>query len=141
VNKFQISCCIVCTGLFVMRGFAEEIHCPETISVTQSLAKQEQGWKASTSDTPARLAGVTFLDGPPEQKASLVNDGESRVNGKQIATWRFGAKSQIWLSCRYANSSIVLSRALPKGTAACSVTYNPRETIAGLPSIEKIECK
>lgn len=136
-----IAGCIVLVGSFVTCGFAEEVHCPETISVKQSLAKPEQGWKESTSDMPNRLAGVTFLDGPPEQKASLVNEGESLVKGKQIATWRFGSQSQIWLSCRYSGSTIVLSRALAKGTSVCRVTYNPRQTIAGLPSIEKIECK
>jgi|SRR5579862_4444453 len=137
----QIVCCFVFVGCFVARGFAEEIRCPETISVKQSLAKQESGWKESTSDMPNRLSGVTFLDGPPEQKASLVNEEESVANGKQLATWRFGTQSQIWLSCRYSGTNVVLSRALPKGTSSCSVTYNPRQTIAGLPLIEKVECK
>ena len=133
--------CVVLIGSFMTRGFAEEVHCPETISVKQSLAKPEQGWNESTSDMPNRLAGVTFLDGPPEQKASLVNEGERVVKGKQISTWRFDSQSQIWLSCRYSGSNIVLSRALTRGTTVCSVTYNPRQTIAGLPSIEKIECR
>lgn len=133
--------CIVLCGPPLTRGLAEEMSCPETISVKQSLAKPEQGWTQSTSGMPNRLAGVTFFDGPPEQKASLVNDGESRLKGKQIATWRFASQSQIWLSCVYSGSTIVLSKALKKGTSVCKVTYNPRETIAGLPSIEKIDCK
>lgn len=141
-KRMGIVCRLVFVGLFVAtQGFAEEVHCPESISVKQTLAKQEPGWKEGTSDTPIRLAGVTFLDGPPEQKASLVNEEEGVMNGKQIATWRFGAKSQIWLSCRYSGSTIVLSRALPKSTSSCTVTYNPRQTIAGLPLIEKIDCK
>ena len=141
IKLLLIAGCVVFIESFVTRGFAEEVHCPETISVKQSLIKPEQGWKESTSDLPNRLAGVTFLDGPPEQEASLVNEGESFVKGKQIATWRFGSRSQIWLSCRYSGSNIVLSRALTEGTSVCSVTYNPRQTIAGLPLIEKIECK
>ena len=90
---------------------------------------------------PNRLAAVTFFDGPPEEKASLVNDSERRAQGKQIATWRFGVKSHIWISCGYSGTNIVLSRALGDGTKQCMVTYNPRQSIAGLPVIEKIDCK
>jgi hypothetical protein len=132
---------IVFVGSLVTRGFAEEVHCPETISVKQSLAEPVQGWTESTSDMPNLLAGVTFLEGPPEQKASLVYDDEHTVKGKRIATWRFDSQSHIWLSCGYSGSNIVLSRTLTKGTTVCSVTYNPSQTIAGPPLIEKIECK
>jgi hypothetical protein len=141
VILLPIAQCIGLLGSLVTYGFAEEVHCPETISVKQTLSKPQQGWKEGTSDLPNLLAGVTFFDGPPEEKASLVNDSERRVQGKQIAIWRFGPQSQIWISCGYAGSSIVLSRALTKGSSGCSVTYNPKVTVAGLPSIEKIECK
>ncbi len=128
-------------GLTVACASAESLICPDTISVKQSLAKPEQGWKEGRSDLPNRLAGITFFDGPPEQKASLVNDSEKRVNGKQISTWLFTPDSNIWISCEYAGSNIELFRAVPKGTAACSVTYNPKQTVAGRPSVEKIDCK
>jgi len=132
---------IVFIRLLLMRGFAEEIRCPETIAVKQSLARSVEGWQESASDMPNRLAGVTFFDGPPEQKASLVYDSERSVKGKQIATWLFVAKSQIWLTCGYSGSNLILSRILTNGTTSCSVTYDPKLTVAGLPSIEKIECK
>jgi hypothetical protein len=141
IKLLLIAVCVVFSGPLATRGLAEEVHCPDTISVKQSLTKPEQGWKETTSDLPNRVSGVTFLDGPPEQRASLVNDAESSVKGKQVATWHFGSQSQIWLSCSYSGSNIVLSRALPKGTSVCSVTYNPRQSVAGLPLIEKIECK
>lgn len=138
---FPIAQCIGLLGSLATYGFADEVHCPDTIAVKQNLSKPEPGWKEGMSDLPNLLAGVTFFDGPPEEKASLVNDSERRVQGKQIAIWRFGPQSQIWISCGYAGSNIVLSRALAKGTSGCSVTYNPKVTVAGLPSIEKIECK
>jgi hypothetical protein len=131
----------VSAGSFAARGFAEEVRCPETIAVKQNLAKPEPGWKESLSDMPNRLAGVTFFDGPPEEKASLVYDAESLVKGKRITRWHFGPQSQIWLSCRYVDSSVVLSRALMKGTSECQVTYDPSVTTAGLPLVEKTECK
>jgi hypothetical protein len=138
---FSIAACACIVGLSATVGIAAEERCPESISVKQTLVKPEPGWQPGTSDLPIRLAGVTFFDGPPEEKASLVNDSESIVKGKQVAVWRFGPQSQIWLSCRYASSNIVLSRALTKGTSTCRVTYIPKQTIAGLPAIEKIECE
>jgi len=120
---------------------AADLHCPDTISVKQTLVKSVPGWRESPSDLPIRFAGVTFFDGPPGQKASLVYDSESTVKGKQIAVWKFDARSQIWLACSYSGSNIVLSRALAKGTSKCTVTYNPKETIAGLPVVEKIDCE
>jgi hypothetical protein len=125
----------------VRAATAAELRCPDTISVKQTLVKPETGWRESPSDLPIRFAGVTFFDGPPEQKASLVNDTESMVKGKRIAVWKFLPQSQIWASCSYSGSNIVLSQALAKGTSKCSVTYIPKETIAGLPTIEKIDCE
>lgn len=131
-------------GLLALAGsfaLAEDVRCPETISVKQRLAKPEQGWQEGIADMPIRLAGVTFYDGPPEQKASLVYDGKRRLKGRRIATWRFGPQSRIWISCGYAGTTIVLSRPLAGGVSECSVTYDPGQTVAGLPSIEKMDCK
>lgn len=139
-NKVLLSA-IVSVAFLVTRGFAKQVHCPENISVKQSLAQPLQGWKESASDMPNRLAGVTFFDGPPEQKASLVYDDEHVIKRKQIATWRFTRQSKIWVSCGYSGSNIELSKALTEGTTSCSVTYNPGITVTGLPSIEEIDCK
>jgi len=133
--------CFCAAALFVAAGSAAELHCPDTISAKETLVKAEQGWKESRSDLPIRFAGLTFFDGPPEQKASLVNDTESMVKGKRIAVWKFGPQSRIWISCSYSGSSIVLSRPLAKGTSKCTVMYIPKQTIAGLPAIEKIDCE
>lgn len=121
--------------------FAADVRCPETIPVKQAIVKPFEGWTASTSDLPIRLAGVTFYDGPPEQKASLVYDGTMTRNERRIAIWRFASQSEIWLACSYAATNIVLSRPMPKGTSTCRVTYISNQTVAGLPAIEKIECQ
>lgn len=136
-----IAACIAILGSSMEPALAAEVHCPETVSVNQSLAKPEPGWKPGTSALPIGLAGVTLFDGPPEQQASLVYDSETMLHGKQIATWRFGPNSDIWLSCQYSGTLIVLSRALPKNTTVCLVTYNPKQTVAGLPLVEKIACQ
>lgn len=122
-------------------ALAEEVGCPGTIVVNQSLAKQRPGWVAGVSDRPVQLASLTFFDGPPEQKASLVYDSWKRIQGKNVAVWTFSTERPTWFSCGYSATGIVISRALPKGTLKCTVTYSLKETIDGLPHIEEMHCK
>jgi hypothetical protein len=121
---------------------AEDIHCPERISTKQTLAQAVPGWADQMDATPNLLAGVTFYDGPPKDLASLVPD-ETHVKGKVLATWDLTPNSgrQYWLACGYAGTRVTLARALPKELRTCTVTYDPKETVDGLPSIERIACK
>ena len=131
-------------ALFTAHGIADDVvSCPETIAVKQKLAQPVSGWTDGTNELPNRHASVTFYDGPPEQKASLVNQGETHSKGKDYATWNFGSDlgNRIWIACGYAGTNVVLSRPLAKGVSQCTVTYNPRQNVAGLPLIERIVCK
>jgi len=122
---------------------AEPITCPASITTRQDLTAQVAGWTAMKDDTPHNLAGITFYDGPPAEKASLVYDQIKKVKGEQIATWTFDPhnKRQTWLACSYAGTIIELARTLPPQTTTCSVTYDTQESIAGMPLIKKIACK
>jgi len=122
---------------------ADSTLCPATIDVQEHLAKAVSGWSPTTDDNPHQLAGVTFFDGVPQEKASLVYDDMKKAGGKQIASWGFapGTGRQTWIACSYSGTGIQLTKALPSSTRACEVTYDPRQQIAGLPSIEKIVCK
>lgn len=121
---------------------ADQVGCPAQVDVRQQIAAPVAGWSAVIGDLPQRLAGLTFFDGKPEDKASLAPDSESKSNGKSISTWNFGVGGRpIWVACRYAWTTVTLTRELPKQIRACSVTYNSRESLAGLPAIEKIDCK
>ena len=119
------------------------VSCPDTIDVNQHLAGSVEGWTTILDDTPHRLAGITFYDGPPKDRASLVYDQRTKAGGNEIAKWQFisAGDRRIWLACSYAGTAIVLAKALPAETSTCSVTYNPRQLIAGLQVIEKIDCK
>jgi hypothetical protein len=119
------------------------VNCPDTIDVEQKLVRNIAGWTSRVDDTPNRLAGVTFFDGPPEQQASLVYQSETNSKGKKYATWSFGTTSTrlVWIACSYSGTNVVLSQPLPKATSQCSVTYNMRQSVAGLPLIERITCK
>jgi len=139
----RLTCTILLLAILVATvAAAEDIRCPERISTTQALSQAAPGWAADIDRTPNILAGVTFFEGPPKDMASLAPD-ESHVKGKLVASWDLtpSAGSQYWLACRYSGTRVTLARALPKELRSCSVTYDPKQTVDGLPSIERIACK
>lgn len=122
---------------------ADPVSCPAQVQVRQQLAAPVPGWSPGLDKLPNALAGITFFDGKPEENASLAPDKQSRVGGKDVLVWTFDPASSrpTFLACRYANTSVTLQRELPKTVRSCTVTYNPREMIGGMPVIEKIDCK
>jgi hypothetical protein len=122
---------------------ADSVRCPPTITTRQELTATPAGWKPMLDDTPHDLAGITFYDGPPAEKASLVYDRMDRGNAVQSAIWTFAAKKDrpIWLTCSYAGTTVQLARSLPPQTTNCTVAYDPKEHVAGLPAIKKISCR
>ena len=122
---------------------ADAISCPPTVSVRQDLASSIAGWTPLEDDTPHSLAGITFYDGPPAEKASLVYDRITHGKREQVASWSFAPQRErpIWMTCNYAGTSLQLGRSLPSNITGCSVTYDPQEHIAGLPVVRKITCK
>jgi hypothetical protein len=122
---------------------ADAIDCPVAISARQQLGTPVAGWTAIEDDTPHNLSGITFYDGPPSEKASLVYDHITHGKTEQLATWTFAAQRDrpIWLACSYAGTSIQLTKALPATITTCAVTYDPQQTIDGQPAIKKISCK
>jgi hypothetical protein len=138
-----IPLCAICAVLFCTAcAAAESASCPDMIGVHEQLTTSVEGWKTMLDETPHRLANITFYDGPPKEKASLVNDQTTKAAGKETAKWHFiprGDRS-IWVACSYASTAVVLTKMLPPKTNTCSVTYNTQQRIAGLPIIEKIVC-
>jgi hypothetical protein len=123
---------------------AQEIVCPDTVTVEQKLSPPIEGWKGSVSDTPNRFINVMIYDGPPEQMASLVPTKQGRLGNKEFATWDLRPISkparESWISCFYDGTNAVLSRPLPKDVTECTVTYNPRQK-GGPGYVERISCK
>ena len=122
---------------------AEPITCPPSITTRQELTSNAAAWTAMKDDTPHNLAGITFYDGRPAEKASLVYDEIKKGKGEQIAAWTFAPQNgrQTWIACSYAGTIIQLTRTLPAQTTTCSVTYDTQQSIAGLPVIKKISCR
>jgi hypothetical protein len=122
---------------------AQDVVCPESVVVRQELNQRVAGWEPFTDDVPLRLSFVTFYDGPPKDRASLVNTFSHKQGPLETATWEFRSDGDrhIWLACSYAATTIALMRELPSNVTSCAVTYNPRERVSGMPAIEKIACK
>ena len=119
---------------------ADSVSCPPSITTRQELTAAPAGWKPMLDDAPHDLAGITFYDGPPAEKASLVYDRMDRGKGVETATWTFAARKDrpIWLTCSYAGTAVQLARSLPSETTTCTVVYDPKEHIAGLPAIKAL---
>ena len=122
---------------------ADTPTCPPKIDVHQQLAAPVAGWTALLDDSPHQLAGITFYDGTPQEKASLAYDDITKVAGKQVAKWLFAPEGgrPTWISCNYSGTSVQLTKSLPPKTTACEVKYDPKQQIAGLPVIEAISCR
>lgn len=116
--------------------------CPE-IAVRESLATEVRGWRAVFSEPSRRLNRISFHDGHPSERVTLVPDATTKAGGRETSIWRFGQDSGrgIWMECGYAGTSITMIRELPPDTKACSVTYEANVRLAGMPRIENMECR
>lgn len=135
--------CFTALTMAVLTVSAEDaVRCPPAIEVKQQLAVPAPGWSIASEKLPHQLAGLTFFDGKPEEKASLAPDKQVGAKGKTVASWTFVVSGRpIWVACRYSATDVVLTRELPKTIRTCAITYSTIESIAGLPAIEKIDCK
>lgn len=142
-NAFSVFTLIV-TLLTGATVGADELGCPARVSVSQQIGKVPSPWVASYAKAPLTLGGVTFYDGHPSEMASLVYDDEKTSGNTIVATWFFRADTSargFWLSCRYNQTTAVLSRQIPRNITECSVTYNSKETVSGHYVIKAIKCK
>src|SRR5271167_4016216 len=88
---------ILCAGC---AAAADPVQCPPVVEVRQQIAAPVAGWSVAMDDLPHSLAGITFFDGKPEEKASLAPDSETKAAGKSISTWSFESGGRpVWVAC------------------------------------------
>jgi hypothetical protein len=76
------------------------------------------------------LRQIQFSDGPPSEQAWLAPDRDERT----WQGWHFEPSpgKQIWFSCSYSDSKLLLSAPLPADLKYCKVTHDP--AILGYPA-------
>jgi hypothetical protein len=96
------------------------------VQVSENLANQIPPWEAVVDQGRGgyNLDNVGFYSGHPKNKAAVVPDKTTRSKALAKTTWRFPQKksADFWVSCSYANTSILLTRQLPDGLSHCEVT-------------------
>ena len=116
----------LCYALPTSSCLAVEFQCPASVQVSESLANQVPPWEAVADQGRGgyNLDNVGFYNGHPKNKAAVVPDKTSRSKGLAKTMWRFPQKksADFWISCSYANTSILLTRQLPDGLSHCDVT-------------------
>lgn len=122
------------TLFFSFSLLAAEHPCPNKIKTVQSLGQQLKGWKKHQDSSMVNvLRAVDYYDGPPAEGAQLVPDnGDSLKDPK----WTFSQK-EIWQVCLYTNTTMTLTKKLPKGTKSCQVIFNKEVS----PQIDSITCQ
>jgi hypothetical protein len=119
------------------------VEVPKSISVRQVIQSIPDGWNAAYEARAHVLSAITFYDGPPENRVSLVYADESRSKNSLTLTWRFSPSTDdgIWIEGKYAATAATLTKQMPIHISSCKVTYDPGIRIDGFLEIKSIYCK
>jgi hypothetical protein len=105
------------------------ISCPMTIQVTQQLSAQGPGWKIGTTGWPAALMALSVFEGTPENHYAMRQDDDRQDDKTWTLIWNLPPKPQpYWITCRYANTTITLSRPLPGTVTRCELVHDLQNT-------------
>jgi hypothetical protein len=124
--------------------------CPEGIKTSQSLFESVSGWSETqersgiskglnnAAFSEHKLAQVDFSFGPPEGRMWLAPDRSIQgPKGLRSSTWNFQRSEEIWFSCRYSGTSVLLSRQIAPGLKSCSVNYSRNQGM----TVENVSCQ
>lgn len=100
-----------------------DLPCPESIETAQTIASDHPGWRVASSDIRAKDGismhqgrPVGFTSGPAQEGAFLAPVGDR---------WPIAAGGDVWLVCAYSDTTIQLSRQIPKGSSVCGIRLDP----------------
>lgn len=138
---------LIAIGLTVLSNVAKstEVACPAQLSPSViALNEAPVGWSSALRDTPLELTGVNFSDGPPAEKAYLMES--SSHESKQILVTRQvfdspAIKGAYWLICEYADHTVFLSRPIPAEIGECTVTHSKRPNSLRKYQFRSLTCK
>ena len=108
------------------------VSCPMKIDVSQKLTAPVADWTAGTEALPTELSGLTVFDGPPEELASLVPDGDSEDDKTTTEFWTLAANPRgYWITCHYSSTTVTLTQRLPDSATRCEVVREKEQSFIG----------
>jgi hypothetical protein len=113
-----------------------DVSCPMKIDVEEKLAAPQPGWTEGMSGLPTELAGISVFDGPPEELAELVPDDGTDAADARTDIWNLPKNDRgYWLTCRYASTTVTLTRQLPPTVTRCEAVYEKEIHFVGGDSV------
>lgn len=117
--------------------FAQAVSCPA------SVPHSGEGWKATGGRAgdraEHRLNGVSIANTEGANVYDLAPDEETRQGVKYVNTWKLKnyRDLNIRLSCRYRDTSLILSRDLPAKLETCVFVFDldAKANVTGSPSL------
>jgi hypothetical protein len=112
--------------------------CPARLTTEQS-GKAPTGWTAQRLDIyQGALMTVLLSDGPPSEKAYLAPDQSTTEGSRTSNVWVLGRQMKnVWLTCQYDGTDVVLTRRLPADIIECEAVYDDN---MGTDSFQDFNC-
>src|SRR5882672_9754827 len=82
-----------------------EVHCPDTLSVSQR-ADPPTGWSVIYAEQAPRLSGVTIYDGQPANRVTIKFTNRRQSTKELVLIWDLGDNPRsFYLQCSYERST------------------------------------
>jgi hypothetical protein len=117
--------CAAFAAILPILSQAADLSCPEKLAVTETVAPLE-GWKATGGQTEHAFERVSIFNGTPGgQEYDLAPDLEKKVATRVTQTWKLKdyRSMNIFLRCRYHDTTAVLFRDVPAALQTCTLTF------------------
>ena len=109
--------------------------CPPNLRVAQHAVDSPADWTVVDDQSAHPFVNVRFSEGEPAKQVFLA---PSRGKGA-TQVWDFDASaSGYWLSCSYAETSVMVTRKLPDTVKSCAVEYD--KAFAD-PVVKRLRCR
>lgn len=121
-------------------ALAVELHCPASITVSQTVVRAPSTWLAANSERAHPLRGAGFTSGPPSEMAFLKPDSVTNKGKVSVVITTVGGQVMggDWLNCIYEDTVATVAQPLPKDLKECSVIHE--SSITGR-KLKSIQCK
>lgn len=125
------------SSLFAVPGARAQVACPLTLPLETRAEAPDEAWSVDGARVEARLAGVDLLDGAAPGAKTLRPDRERRGAREWLQGWTLKPNPRgWWIRCRYANTSVTLTRRVPDEAATCEFVRDRASLVA-----KRAECE